>query len=66
MITDDDTARVRIAALRAIAVVGEAEHAAAVATASTAPDPTIAGAAETAIRRLARRLDRDPRTLLDP
>lgn len=58
-VAGDGTARVRTAAVRALAVVGEAEHADAVREAADGdPDPAVRRAATTALRELARRLDR--------
>ena len=58
-LVDDGTPRVRVAAVRGLAVVGEAEHADAVREAAGAdPDPAVRRAAGTALREMARRLDR--------
>jgi HEAT repeats/HEAT repeat len=59
----DATPRVRVAAVRALAMVGEAEHAAAIREAAAGdPEPAVRRAAATALGGLARRLDRP----LDP
>lgn len=55
----DETARVRVAAIRALARVGEAEHADVVRRALDDQDRAVAGAAEDALSALADRLDRD-------
>lgn len=53
------TLRVRLAAVRALAVVGEFEHADALRQAIFDPEPRVSDAAGTAIRVLAERLDRN-------
>lgn len=57
-LVDDGTARVRIAAIRALALVGEGEHAQAVLDARQDPEPGVRKAAITAVAQMARRLDR--------
>ena len=54
----DEVPRVRAAAVRALAVVGEAEHAGAVRDCLDDPEPSVRTAASGALRALARRLDR--------
>ncbi len=54
----DDVPRVRAAAVRALAVVGEAEHADAVRDCLDDPETAVAAAAQRALRELGRRLDR--------
>ena len=54
----DDVPRVRAAAVRALAVVGEAEHADAVRDCLDDPEPSVRTVAAGALRALARRLDR--------
>jgi HEAT repeat protein len=54
----DEVPRVRAAAVRALAVVGEAEHADAVRDCLDDPEPSVRTAAGGALRALARRLDR--------
>jgi HEAT repeat protein len=54
----DEVPRVRAAAVRALAVVGEAEHADAVRDCLDDPEPSVRTAAAAALRALARRLDR--------
>ena len=54
----DEVPRVRAAAVRALAVVGEAEHADAVRDSLDDPEPSVRTAAAGALRALARRLDR--------
>ena len=54
----DDTPRVRVAAARALGVVGEGEHGAAITALASDPDPTVAAAARSAVTTLSRRLDR--------
>jgi HEAT repeat protein len=58
-LTDDPVPRVRTAALRAIARVGEQEHLEAVLDLLDDPEPTVRRAAEAASRALERRLDID-------
>jgi HEAT repeat protein len=53
----DPVPRVRAAALRAIAVIGEHEHVELVRDALDDPDPSVTSRAEQALARLARRLD---------
>ena len=55
----DGTPRVRIAAVRALARVGEAEHAEPVRAAADDPDRSVAAAAERTLIELSQRLDRD-------
>lgn len=55
---DDEHARVRVAVLRVLAVVGEHEHAVGVHEALDDDDPSVRTAAERAWRQLERRLDR--------
>ncbi|EWT06930.1 hypothetical protein N864_11940, partial [Intrasporangium chromatireducens Q5-1] len=55
---DDDTPRVRVAALRVLGASAEGEHVPAVRAALGDPDETVRAAAERALRRLADRLDR--------
>jgi len=57
-LVDDSTVRVRLAAIRALTVVGEVEHAAMVATAKDDPESTVRVAVGAALRRMAERLDR--------
>jgi HEAT repeat protein len=54
----DDVPRVRAAAVRALAVVGEAEHVGPVRDCLDDPEPSVAAAAERALRDLSDRLDR--------
>ena len=56
--TSDEVTRVRVAALRGLARVGEAEDADAVRHCLDDPEPAVARAAETALREMSRRLDR--------
>jgi hypothetical protein len=56
--TSDEVPRVRAAVLRALARVGEAEDADAVRGCLDDPETAVAGAAETALREMSRRLDR--------
>lgn len=58
-LASDAVPRVRIAAVRALAEVGEAEHAAAVRIGTADPDAAVAAAARTALDVLSERLDRD-------
>jgi HEAT repeat protein len=55
----DEVSRVRAAAVRALAVVGEAEHADAVRDCLDDPEPAVRTAAAGALREMSRRLDRD-------
>lgn len=55
----DDVPRVRSAALRALTRVGEAEHAEAVRAALDDHDRPVAAAADSALRAMSARLDRD-------
>ena len=55
----DEVPRVRTAAVRALAVVGEAEQADAVRDCLADPEPDVARAAGSALRAMSRRLDRD-------
>jgi hypothetical protein len=57
-LTGDDVRRVRLAAVRALAVVGEGEHAAALHEALDDPEPDVRRAAARALEDLASRLDR--------
>jgi hypothetical protein len=57
--TSDDVPRVRAAALRALARVGESEDVDAVRDCLDDPDPAVVAAAQTALRELSPRLDRD-------
>lgn len=57
-LANDETARVRRAALRAVGAVGEAEHAVAVRAALGDQEADVVAEAERALRRLADRLDR--------
>lgn len=59
-LADDETPRVRVAALRVLGAVGEAEHAVPVHEAFDDPEPMVREAAERALRRLDERLDRPP------
>lgn len=54
----EQTPRVRAAAVKALAAVGEYEHAAAIKVALDDPEPAVREAAERALRLLADRLDR--------
>lgn len=54
----EDTVRVRIAAVRALAEVAESEQVERLSTALHDPDPRVRSAAEQALRRTAARLDR--------
>jgi hypothetical protein len=56
--TADDVTRVRVAALRGLARVGEAEDAAVVRDCLDDPEPDVVAAAGTALREMSRRLDR--------
>lgn len=56
--TSDEVPRVRAAAVRGLARVGEAEDADAVRDCLDDPEPGVARAAETALREMSRRLDR--------
>ena len=58
-LVSDDVPRVRLAAVRALARVGEAEHAEPVRAAAHDPDRSVAAAAEQSLTQLARRLDRN-------
>jgi hypothetical protein len=57
-LVDDETPRVRAAAIAALGAVGEAEHAPAVHAAERDPEAAVSGAAYAAIASLRRRLDR--------
>jgi hypothetical protein len=59
VLVTDDVPRVRSAALRALAMVGEAEHAEAVRAALDDHDHRVAACADTALRAMSVRLDRD-------
>jgi HEAT repeat protein len=54
----DETTRVRVAAIRALALAGEAEHADAVREARDDPEPAVRKAAMVALKQMADRLDR--------
>lgn len=56
----DPVARVRAAAARALAEVGEAEHGPGLRSLLTDEDPQVASRAEQSLRRLAERTDRSP------
>ncbi|MFC7619573.1 HEAT repeat domain-containing protein [Microlunatus sp. GCM10028923] len=56
----DPVPRVRAAACRALSVVGEGEHLPVLAAAADTSDRLVAAAAEQALDRIRRRLDRDP------
>ncbi|CAM3405836.1 HEAT repeat domain-containing protein [Stackebrandtia soli] len=58
-LADDETPRVRVAALRAIPVVAEAEAAEAIRGRLDDDDDSVRDAAETALARLSERLDRE-------
>src|SRR4029077_18996419 len=58
-LTGDDVRRVRVAAVRALAVVGEGEHAALLHEALDDPEPDVRRAASLALEGLSRRLDRE-------
>jgi hypothetical protein len=58
-LVDDPVPRVRIAAARAVAAVGEAEHAPALRRLADDVDAACRTAADDALRRLSERLDRD-------
>lgn len=58
-LTRDDVRRVRRAAVRGLAVVGEAEHADALHDAGEDPETEVREAAEEALAMLRRRLDRE-------
>lgn len=67
IVVRDDNTRARIAALRTVGLLGESEHAEAVASATTDPDRKIADAARTALTSMVARLDRPVESLLgDP
>ncbi len=55
----DDVTRVRVAAVRGLATVGESEDAKPIRDRLDDEDPTVVAAAETALRDLSRRLDHD-------
>jgi HEAT repeat protein len=57
--TADDVPRVRVAAVRGLARVGEAEDADVVRDCLDDPEPSVVAAAGRALRELSRRLDRD-------
>lgn len=57
-LVDDETPRVRAAALRVLGVTGEAEHAEGVRHGLDDPEPAVRGAAERALQLLQDRLDR--------
>ncbi len=56
-LVDDDVPRVRVAALRALAAVGEHEHVPAVRAALEDSEPAVRGAARATVGRLETRLD---------
>jgi len=58
-LVSDEVPRVRVAALRALGAVGEAEHAAAARMALDDPEPSVRRAAEGTLAELRRRLDRE-------
>src|SRR3954454_7915575 len=58
-LVSDEVPRVRVAAVRALAVVGDTEHAEPVRAAAHDPDRSVADAAEQALGQMSRRLDRD-------
>jgi hypothetical protein len=55
----DEVPRVRAAAARGLGVVGEGEHAEAVREVTDDPEEAVRTAAETSLRRMRKRLDRD-------
>lgn len=57
-LVDDETPRVRAAAVRVLGATGEAEHAAGIRKALNDPDQHVRAAAERALKQLERRLDR--------
>jgi HEAT repeat protein len=57
--TSDEVTRVRVAALRGLARIGEAEDADVVRDCLDDPELDVAGAAEQALREMSRRLDRE-------
>jgi len=59
LVVADEVPRVRAAAVRALGVVGEGEHADAVQDTADDPEPAVRRAATTAMARMRRRLDRD-------
>ncbi|GAB3747471.1 HEAT repeat domain-containing protein [Microlunatus parietis] len=63
LIMNDPTPRVRAAACRGLAVVGEGEHLPALASAAGDPDPLVARAAERTYDQLMDRLDRTDQTV---
>jgi HEAT repeat protein len=58
VLVDDDTPRVRAAAVRVLGVTGEVEHADGIRQALDDSEPAVAEAAERALQRLQDRLDR--------
>jgi hypothetical protein len=54
----DPVTRVRVAAVRALALVGESEHVAAVTSAADDPEPAVRKEADAAKRTMEKRLDR--------
>ncbi|QDP94673.1 hypothetical protein FOE78_00950 [Microlunatus elymi] len=65
LVVRDDTARVRLAAITVLSRLGEAEHAAALVTATSDPDRKFADAATTAVTAMVERLDRPVQSLLE-
>lgn len=59
-LADHERPRVRVAALRALAVVGDSEHVGVVRAARDDPEPDVRREAERARQALTRRLDLDP------
>ena len=57
-LTGDDVPRVRVAAIRALALIGEGEHAEPVRDALEDPEPIVRDAALSAIETMTRRLER--------
>ena len=64
LVVGDDNARVRIAALKVVGLLGESEHAESLAVATGDPDRRIAAAAAAALTAMAERLDRPVQSLL--
>ena len=58
VLVDDDTPRVRAAAVRVLGVAGEIEHADGIRQALDDPEPAVREMAERALRQLEDRLDR--------
>jgi HEAT repeat protein len=57
-LTGDEVTRVRVAAIRALALVGEGEHADVVREAIDDPEPPVRNAALSSIETMSRRLER--------